>query len=349
MITRNKHGYCRRRSDHCCHRPYSWKEYYCTKQFHITEAQIFLTRECNNVCTYCKLTQRTLQELSLIEWQHVFDNLWCLGIRTIKLLGGEPTMKPWLPELIAYGAQKGFKVAVLSNSLFDDTMRESLNEIGLFGYFASVDTLYGNDREQKSQPGYEMLCYFKEQQRIPVLAANIVLHKQNIYQVPLLIEKLSDEGFFCNVCSIQHTTLEKEFTPSSIHSDYIFHPSDQLLFLTLISTLLSYKRQKKRLSVSQQYIEGLRVHGIMCDWQCIAPTQLRIDADGGLMLCPEFRTELSVHYNATSLSYRSYQEFLGDWRRVRQALTCDGCYWSSVVESEINAQHERQEFAYSVR
>jgi molybdenum cofactor biosynthesis enzyme MoaA len=62
----------------------------------ITEAQIFLTRECNFSCHYCKLTKRKLNELSLEQWKDVFLFLEDIDIQTVKILGGEPTVKEWL-------------------------------------------------------------------------------------------------------------------------------------------------------------------------------------------------------------------------------------------------------------
>jgi len=49
-----------------------------------------------------------------------------------------------------------------------------------------------------------------------LLAANVDPHRFNLQEIPKLVQKLSAEGFYINLCAIQHTTNpEKEFSDST--------------------------------------------------------------------------------------------------------------------------------------
>lgn len=75
-----------------------------------------LTYGCNNQCAHCyNDRQRKGKELSLREWKKVLDILWDRGIPHIIFTGGEPTLHPDLPELIAYAEKKGQITGINTN------------------------------------------------------------------------------------------------------------------------------------------------------------------------------------------------------------------------------------------
>jgi len=321
------------------------------KMFKITEAQIYLTRHCNLKCGYCKLVKSEIKDLSLQDWAHAYDNMERIGIKTVKILGGEPTLKKWLPDLLRYSLKKGIKTAVLSNSTFSDKTADTLAESGLWGYFASVDSLedlkIDISTSRKSRNGYGMLRYL-QRKGVPLLAANVVIHRFNMHEIPDLVNKLSKEGFYVNLCTIQHTTNpNKEFSDSNMNRDYLIPDNKKDDFILLSEKLLELKRLGLKISVPDIYLRNMPVYGIKNDWQCTNPLQLRIDSDGGLMLCNEFRTELADKYNIVSLTPEKYRSFSEEWKAARKSINCDGCYWSSFIQAEDNLKYNRLEFQYS--
>ncbi len=319
--------------------------------FKITEAQIYLTRHCNLKCGYCKLVKSEIKDLSLQDWAHAYDNMERIGIKTVKILGGEPTLKKWLPDLLRYSLKKGIKTAVLSNSTFSDKTADTLAESGLWGYFASVDSLedlkIDISTSRKSRNGYGMLRYL-QRKGVPLLAANVVIHRFNMHEIPDLVNKLSKEGFYVNLCTIQHTTNpNKEFSDSNMNRDYLIPDNKKDDFILLSEKLLELKRLGLKISVPDIYLRNMPVYGIKNDWQCTNPLQLRIDSDGGLMLCNEFRTELADKYNIVSLTPEKYRSFSEEWKAARKSINCDGCYWSSFIQAEDNLKYNRLEFQYS--
>ena len=315
---------------------------------------MFLTRDCNLRCGYCNLVKsgnNLRDELDIEGWKKAYDTMENIGIKTVKIMGGEPTIMGWLPELLEYVSKGPIKTAILSNSLFDNQTMERLVTAGLWGYFASVDVLgsigvktTGEDAVKKSHKGYLMLNKLKDK-GIPLLAANVVVNRQNIYEIPELVQRLSDEGFYTNLCTIQHTNQQKEFS-KPLKDRYKFNEEDRKDLEKLATELIRMKDSGVRLSVPKSYIRDMPLFAIDSNWQCDDFYQLRVDSDGGLMLCNEWRTALADKYNIKSLTPEQYKEFLHDWKEMRKKTVCDGCYWSCFLQAKDNIEKEQSEFHY---
>jgi hypothetical protein len=60
---------------------------------------------------------RVKRELTTPEWQTILDKAWNAGIPHVIFTGGEPTLRPDLPDLIAYAEKLGMVSGVLSDGL----------------------------------------------------------------------------------------------------------------------------------------------------------------------------------------------------------------------------------------
>ncbi|GAP14476.1 radical SAM additional 4Fe4S-binding SPASM domain [Longilinea arvoryzae] len=75
-----------------------------------------LTYQCNNACSHCyNARERSFSQLSTPEWFKVLDLLWELGIPHIVFTGGEPTLRPDLPDLIAHAEHNGQITGINTN------------------------------------------------------------------------------------------------------------------------------------------------------------------------------------------------------------------------------------------
>lgn len=75
-----------------------------------------ITYRCNNNCAHCyNARPRNGEELSTAEWKKILDRLWDLSIPHIVFTGGEPTLRPDLPELIAHAEQLGQITGINTN------------------------------------------------------------------------------------------------------------------------------------------------------------------------------------------------------------------------------------------
>ena len=93
-----------------------------------------LTYRCNNDCAHCyNARERTFPELGTAEWKCIIDRSWELGIPHIVFTGGEATLRPDLPELIAHAESKGQITGLNTNArrLSDPRYVTRLVEAGL--------------------------------------------------------------------------------------------------------------------------------------------------------------------------------------------------------------------------
>ena len=321
----------------------------------ITECQIFLTRKCNLMCGYCKLTEKQFErELTIDEWKKAFSALESLGIKTVKIMGGEPTVLDGLEELFEYiNAHTNIKFALLSNSLISDERLDSLVMAGLQGYFASVDTIrnfdLNVDQERKASAGLEVLRKLKSK-GVKLLGANVVITSKNFMDIPETVQILSDEGIWVNLCPVIHDNHQKgqrewEYR-QVVDESALLRDEDIPALNNVLIRLLQMKQDGVRLAVPDSYLINMSRYGVDCSWQCTRFSQLRIDADGALMLCNDIRGGVSEKYNVRTLTPETFQEFQRDWQQERSVIDCPGCYWSCFYLAEENLKNHRNEFYY---
>ena len=85
--------------------------------------RLSLTDRCNFRCRYClpELNQEfhpRENTLSLPDWKVLLPMLRGIGIRKVRLTGGEPTLHPGLLELVALLAESGFEETALTTNGF---------------------------------------------------------------------------------------------------------------------------------------------------------------------------------------------------------------------------------------
>jgi 12,18-didecarboxysiroheme deacetylase len=110
-----------------------------------------VTRRCNLRCVHCYAharDQRFDNELSTEEGRLLIDDLAAFGVPVLLFSGGEPLLRPDLPELAAYAVQHGMRAVISTNgTLIDGAMARTLKEIGLSYVGISIDgTEAVNDR-----------------------------------------------------------------------------------------------------------------------------------------------------------------------------------------------------------
>lgn len=62
-------------------------------------------------------TERVKRELLTSEWQTILDKAWAAGIPHVVFTGGEPTLRPDLPDLIVHAEKLGMVSGLLSDGL----------------------------------------------------------------------------------------------------------------------------------------------------------------------------------------------------------------------------------------
>ncbi|MDD2603450.1 MAG: 12,18-didecarboxysiroheme deacetylase [Desulfobacterales bacterium] len=110
-----------------------------------------VTRRCNLRCVHCYAHAKDQQfdnELSTEEGFRLIDDMAAFGVPVLLFSGGEPLIRPDLPQLAAYAVQHGMRAVISTNgTLIDKVMARTLKEIGLSYVGISIDgTEAVNDR-----------------------------------------------------------------------------------------------------------------------------------------------------------------------------------------------------------
>ena len=93
-----------------------------------------LTFKCQNDCVHCYAGgPHETAELNTNQWKEVIDRLNHIGIFILTFTGGEPTLRPDLPELLHYAQNKGMVTGLITNGrkLKDKEYVKILEKAGL--------------------------------------------------------------------------------------------------------------------------------------------------------------------------------------------------------------------------
>lgn len=110
-----------------------------------------ITRRCNLKCVHCYAHAKDKlfeNELSTEQGKTLIDDLAQFGSPVMLFSGGEPTIRPDLPELAAYAVEKGMRAVISTNgTLISPSMARTLKQIGLSYVGISLDGMEEvNDR-----------------------------------------------------------------------------------------------------------------------------------------------------------------------------------------------------------
>lgn len=111
-----------------------------------TDLRLSLTDRCNLRCTYCMPAEGldwlpSPDRLTDDEIVRVVGVFASLGVRTVRLTGGEPLLRRGLPGLVARLAETGVALSLTTNGLGLARQAQALREAGLTRVNVSLDTL----------------------------------------------------------------------------------------------------------------------------------------------------------------------------------------------------------------
>ena len=116
-----------------------------------------MTRQCNLKCVHCYAQAKATpneNELSTAEGKNLIDDLSQFGAPVILFSGGEPVMRPDLPELAQYAISRGMRAVISSNgTLITREKARIFKDIGLSYVGISLDGLKEVNDRFRGMPG----------------------------------------------------------------------------------------------------------------------------------------------------------------------------------------------------
>lgn len=90
-------------------------------KLHLTEIDLNITDRCNLTCTYCSVPITSVNdpspELTLDQLARLFDEFEELGVKLVRLAGGEPFVRRDIEEILQLAGHRSFNTIVLTNGL----------------------------------------------------------------------------------------------------------------------------------------------------------------------------------------------------------------------------------------
>lgn len=160
-----------------------------------------MTRQCNLKCRHCyarALSQKTTDELTTEEGKALLDDLSAYGAPVILFSGGEPIMRPDLPELAEYAVAKGMRAVISTNgTLITRELARILKDIGLSYVGISLDGMEAvNDRFRGVSGAFnQALTGIRNCQEAGIkVGLRFTINRINQDQVSPIFDLLKDEG-----------------------------------------------------------------------------------------------------------------------------------------------------------
>lgn len=268
----------------------------------ITYARISLTDKCNLRCKYCMpeegVPKKSHKELlSFEEMEKVLDALISMGIKKVRLTGGEPLVRKGAINFIKAAAQKqGIEVYLTTNGTLLKEYAKELFSAGVKGINISLDTL----EEEKfifltrRNEFRAVLEGIEEVSRLnfPTVKLNAVLMKGiNDTKIEEFVAFADKYGMKMRFIELMPFSSQESFAENS--------------FVSAKEIIESHPEWKyigsKNHSVAEYYQmpNGMEVGFIrpMSDKFCSTCNRVRITADGMLLNCLHHKTgcDLRAH------------------------------------------------------
>lgn len=113
----------------------------------IEYVRISLTDACNFCCPYCRPEEIPPEAvkhlLSVEEWMTLLEAYYCLGVKALRLTGGEPLLYPYLEELLQALKEKAWfeDISMTTNGSLLAGRAPQLRHLGLDRLNISLDSL----------------------------------------------------------------------------------------------------------------------------------------------------------------------------------------------------------------
>lgn len=174
---------------------------------------ISVTNRCQSHCSYCDISTLKQPELNTDEFLKLIDQIVESGGERIALWGGEPLMREDIGQIVRYAKSKGLFVTMDSNGF---AVPENLDVVKLLDVLLiSFDGRKENHDKNRVPGGFDKVMRAIRAARDVVRIYTItVLTKNNIDDVPFILETAKKEGFSCLFQLLYHNPSEAGDTTS---------------------------------------------------------------------------------------------------------------------------------------
>ena len=254
----------------------------------IRSLRVSITKRCNLDCIYCHNDGQLLEgkeELSVEDMTKICRVFNRLGVKKIKISGGEPLIRDDCVEMI--NSLKGLdEISMTTNGVFLAEKAQDLKEAGLDRLNISIDTLKGERYSKITRSSPNILLKVEEGLKKAVEAdltpvkINMVLLKINRDEIGDFVDYIRKNALQDKVVLqlIELIDLNGSF-PNKVNTDEIEG------FLTKNAKFIGTRRTRNRRKYLYKRGEIETVKPVDNTAFCAACSRLRLTADGFLKPC----------------------------------------------------------------
>ena len=312
-----------------------------------------ITHRCNLRCRMCGLWKigNRHSELGLPQIRQVARNLRRLGTTAISLGGGEPFLRPDLPEIIRAFSDLGIEVRVLTNGLVHDPdLLRRVQETGIRHVSLSLDTpdpARQADicaREGVWEGILQAVRHWAEHLRprrgLGVL--NCVVTRLNHLELPRIVELAEAFGFYASFVPLElHHYRDADLGCREAFHDMPFTAEDHPRLDAAFNELIRMKAQGRRVFNSTPFLEyTLRyLKGQPTGWRCRAGSlSFSLSPEGLYSMCHRFQGTGRFGTEQVSAADPDFVDWFLEEHAAREAervaSKCQSCFrpcWQEVA------------------
>lgn len=311
---------------------------------------LWVTRRCNIHCKFCYLRDFSSPDPSLKEVKKRLDKIRELGCKLTVIMGGEPTLRKDLPEIVSHCNEKGILSYLVTNgTLLNKELVDRFGEAGLDVMSISLDTLnpdkndlvkYGKhafDPEEK----LELLRYCQEKYDMIVFVA-ICITKINMDEVIPIIELARKHNLAVTLTAMADPYIipyveDKAWQPEK--NSVLFRTESEISRLrNLMNKLEKMKGSGYRIIEPYSYFE--RVENFLRNRKgnpCKAGRCFfDINTDGRIMLCV-MAEPINLQYS--ELNKNNFIKKLKPFREKQLKGCRDRCLLAAYFDTSYYADH----------
>ncbi|MBF0100587.1 MAG: 12,18-didecarboxysiroheme deacetylase [Desulfobacterales bacterium] len=207
-----------------------------------------VSQRCNLKCIHCyahATSHASEDELNTSQGKALIDDLANFGVPVVLFSGGEPLMRPDLPELAYYAVQKGMRAVISTNgTLITPEVAHTLKQIGLSYVGISLDGMEKvNDHFRGIPKAFiRAINGVRHCQSYGIkVGLRFTINKFNVSEIPAIFDLLEAEHI-PRIC-FYHLVYAGRGT-QLVHDDLSHAETRQVLDLIMDKTLSLHQRGK---------------------------------------------------------------------------------------------------------
>jgi MoaA/NifB/PqqE/SkfB family radical SAM enzyme len=281
-----------------------------------------LTRKCNLKCEYCAIVKNyPLKPKEYPDMKHYIKNEMPteVVIETLRKLkihnpdvfhifyGGEPMLRPDLPEIINYCNENEIFYTIISNNTpeIQPLIKKLFDKVDFVeGFTSSVDPVFNEldvdeDRIKKSIEGLLRLKEIQASGRVKDVVAEITVMDHNQHLLDQLILELSKEEIYSDITFVDIAKNEFYDFSNVLEKSALVKPS-----LKLAKTLNDMIENDSLLIHMKDILLPWMFETLPSNFDCKLEKgihNLTIDADGSIRLCLRIRGTTTPLYTVNDL------------------------------------------------